>query len=99
MTADQFRAALDRLQLSRAAAGRLLGVTDQTMRRWALGKSAVPYSIVLLLRLLLSGKITADDIRAARAIASLQPCLSPSVQPFEPLELTAVDDGAVPRPS
>lgn len=39
------------------------------MRRWALGESALPHAIVLLLRLLVSGKITANDVRAARVIA------------------------------
>jgi len=89
MTADQFRAALDRLQLSPAEACRLLGITDRTMRRWALGKTAVPHAVVLLLRLLLAGKITADDVRAARVVASLQSCLSPSASLSESLQPTA----------
>jgi DNA-binding transcriptional regulator YdaS (Cro superfamily) len=79
MTTSQLRATLDRLQVSDAAAGRLLGVPKRTVRRWALGESAVPHAIALLLRLLLSGKISADDIRAARVIGSLQSCLSPSL--------------------
>lgn len=48
----------------RPGRGRLLGVNDVTSRRWA--KSGVDGTVVILLRLLLAGKITIDDVETAR---------------------------------
>jgi DNA-binding transcriptional regulator YiaG len=42
MTADEYREALARLDLSQVAAARLLGVDDRTSRRWATGERDVP---------------------------------------------------------
>lgn len=64
MTAKQFQAALDRLGLSQVGAARLLGSDPRTARRWALGERSVPEPVAIILRLMLSGKITADDIKA-----------------------------------
>jgi hypothetical protein len=66
MTTKQYRAALDRLGLSQAKASALVGADPRTGRRWALGESDVPECVAILLRLLLAGKITADDIDAVR---------------------------------
>lgn len=66
MTATQFRTALDRLGLSQVGAARLLGADGRTARRWALGERSVPTPVAILLRLMLVGKITADDIGDAR---------------------------------
>lgn len=66
MTANQFRAALDRLGLSQAAAASLVGADPRTGRRWALGERTVPACVAILLRLLIAGKITVTDINAAR---------------------------------
>jgi len=66
MTANQFRAALDRLGLSQAAAAALVGADPRTGRRWALDERAVPECVAILLRLLLAKKITVDDIEAVR---------------------------------
>lgn len=63
MTANQYRAALARLDLSQVGAARLLGVNDVTSRRWA--KNGVTGTAVILLRLLLAGKITVKDIETA----------------------------------
>ncbi len=65
MTANQFRAALSRLGLSQAGAGKLVGADPRTARRWALGERQVPACVAILLRLLVAGKITADDVQAA----------------------------------
>lgn len=62
MTAKQFRDALDRLGLSQLGAARLFNANDRTARRWALGERSVPEGVSILLRLLLAGKITPDDI-------------------------------------
>jgi len=64
MTAKQFQAAIDRLGLSQVGAARLLGADPRTARRWALGERSVPEPVAIILRLMLAGKITADDIKA-----------------------------------
>ncbi len=66
MTAKQFQAAIDRLGLSQVGAARLVGADPRTARRWALGERSVPGPVAIILRLMLAGKITADDIRAAQ---------------------------------
>lgn len=66
MTANQFRTALSRLGLSQAGAASLVGADPRTGRRWALGERQVPDCVAILLRLLVAGKITVDDINASR---------------------------------
>ncbi len=65
MTANQFRAALSRLDLSQVGAAKLLGADPRTARRWALGERPIPNDVAILLRLLLAGKITTKDVEAA----------------------------------
>lgn len=65
MTANQFRAALDRLKLSQLGAARLLDANGRTVRRWATEERSVPVQVGIILRLLLRGKITPADIEAA----------------------------------
>jgi len=62
MTAKQFQAAIDRLGLSQVGVARLLGADPRTARRWALGERSVPEPIAILLKLMVAGKITANDI-------------------------------------
>jgi len=62
MTPNQFRAALDRLDLSQVGAARLVGADPRTGRRWALGERPVPECVAIILRLLVAGKITMADI-------------------------------------
>ena len=42
MTADEFRAELDRLGLSQMECSRIMGVDGRTVRRWALGERPIP---------------------------------------------------------
>jgi DNA-binding transcriptional regulator YiaG len=63
MTAKQYRRALEELGLSQGAAARYLGVAARTSQNWALGFSTVHPCAAHLLRLLLNGKITLDDLR------------------------------------
>lgn len=65
MTANQFRAALDKIGLSQLGAARLFHAGERTPRRWASGEAAVPPTVAVLLRLLVAGKITTMDIEAA----------------------------------
>lgn len=64
VTAKQFQAAIDRLGLSQVGAARLFGSDPRTARRWALGERSIPEPVAIILRLMLAGKITADDIEA-----------------------------------
>ena len=62
MTAKQYRAALDRLGFSQLGAAKLFGVGPRTSRRWAAGDADIPETAAILLRLMVAGTITADDI-------------------------------------
>lgn len=55
MTPEDYVFVLKRLKLSQAAAGRYLGISARTSRRYANGDSMIPVSQVLLLRALLAG--------------------------------------------
>lgn len=50
MTPADFRAALDRLELSQSEAARRLGVDPRTVRRWIAGDRRIPGPVVELLR-------------------------------------------------
>jgi DNA-binding transcriptional regulator YiaG len=65
MTAAQFARARDRLGLTQAAAGQLLGSDERTVRRWELGERKINPQAALLVTLLLTGKLTADDLTQA----------------------------------
>jgi hypothetical protein len=64
MTANQFRAVLDRLKLSQLGAAKLFGVGERTARRWAEVGTTGPVSI--LLRLMVAGKVSVRDVENAR---------------------------------
>jgi transcriptional regulator with XRE-family HTH domain len=66
MTANQFRAALNRLGLTQLGAARLFDADGRTARRWALGERSIPPTVAILLRLLVAGKVSAEDIEAAK---------------------------------
>lgn len=58
MTAPEYRAAIKALDLSQVGAARLFGVDPRTSRRWALGEVAVPRTVALCLRLMVSYDVT-----------------------------------------
>ena len=60
LTSVQYRDALTHLGLTQVAAGRLLGASDRTSRRWA--RNGTHGAAVILLRLSLARKITPSDI-------------------------------------
>lgn len=66
MTANQFRAALDKLQLSQVGAARLFGADPRTGRRWANGERGIPAAIAILLRLLIRGRVSVVDVESVR---------------------------------
>jgi len=66
VTPNQFRTVIERLGLSQAKAAALVGADPRTGRRWALGERNVPECVAILLRLLIAGKLTIEDIDGAR---------------------------------
>lgn len=66
MTANQYRAALDKLGLSQRGAGSLFEVDERTSRRWALGERTIPPCVSIVLRLMVAGKITVADVLSVK---------------------------------
>jgi DNA-binding transcriptional regulator YiaG len=58
VTPDEYRETIARLDLSQAAAARLLGVDERTSRRWATGERDVPPPAVRFLRYLIATRKT-----------------------------------------
>lgn len=65
MSPDELVHALHALKLSQEGAARLIGHTGRGMRRWIAGDRSIPPTVAILIRLLVSGKITPDDVREA----------------------------------
>lgn len=63
MTADEFRDAIEALELSQVAAAQALEVDARTVRRWALGEREIPGPVRVALRLM-------SEARMARPITS-----------------------------
>ena len=66
MTPTQFKSALDRLNLSDAQFACLIGAHERTPHSWAAGRRSIPESVAILLRLMVAGRITAEDVEKAR---------------------------------
>ena len=62
----EFRETLKTLGLTQAEASCLFGFDQRSSRRWASGKRDVPYFLVIMLRMMVSGTINADDIERHR---------------------------------
>lgn len=54
MTPDEYRTALESLDLSQVGAARLLGVDERTSRRWAIGERPIPGPAERFLRYLIA---------------------------------------------
>lgn len=62
MTSTQFRAALKKLCVSQVRIANKLGIDPRTARRYALDEAAIPEPVAIILRLLVEGKITLEDL-------------------------------------
>lgn len=62
MTANQYRAALAKLELTQAGAAHLFGIGERTSRRWA--EIGVEGTAEVLLRLMVAGKVSVEDVKA-----------------------------------
>ena len=65
MTPDQFRTALETAGVDYYEAARLFRHDERTIRKWAAGQRSIAPTVAILVRLLESGKITANDIAEA----------------------------------
>lgn len=63
MTANQYRAAIERLGLSQRGAARFLGIPERQSRRYALDEAEIPEAVGKLLRLMVRLKLKPDDVR------------------------------------
>lgn len=62
MTANQYRAAIEKLGLSQARAADFLGISPRTSQSYALGEYPVPESIAKLLRLMVRLGLSTEDV-------------------------------------
>jgi hypothetical protein len=62
MTKEQYREAIDALDLNQVQAGRFIGVGPRTSRRWALGEAPIPRATAMLLRLMVRKKHSPEDV-------------------------------------
>jgi len=69
MTPKQLRAILKRTKLSQMEAGRVLGVTGRTVRKWIAGNTHIPPSSVTILNLIDMKVVTVEQIKRMTADA------------------------------
>jgi transcriptional regulator with XRE-family HTH domain len=80
MKGTDFRETLKSLGLTQAEAARLFGFEQRSSRRWVSGKRDVPYFLVIMLRMMVSGTIDPDDIgpdHQGRRVAPEHPASTP----------------------
>lgn len=65
MRPKQFNAALEQLELTQVGAAELLGFSARTARSYAAGDTPIPEPTAKLLRLLVAGKVTFEDVEDA----------------------------------
>jgi hypothetical protein len=64
VTPKQFKAALKALGLSQGRAAKLCGLHPRSAKRWAGGQRKVPEPVSIILRLLLSGALTIEQLES-----------------------------------
>ncbi len=62
MTAQQYRATIERLGLSQVDAGKFLGVTTRSSWAWANGKTPIPLAVQILLKYMATKNLTPADM-------------------------------------
>jgi hypothetical protein len=65
MTANQYKAAIDRLGLTQVGAARFLGVDERTSRRWIADERPVPEPVARFLRFMIAAKVTPEEVEKA----------------------------------
>ena len=67
MTPRQFKAAIRALGLSQGHAARLCGYYPGTAKKWASGGRKVPAPVAIILRLMLAGELTIEQLERVGA--------------------------------
>jgi hypothetical protein len=62
MTSNQYRKALAEINLTQVGFSRLIGIGERTAQSYALDETPVPNPVAILLRLMMHGIITEEDI-------------------------------------
>lgn len=65
LTPRQFKAAIKALGLSQGRAAKLCGYYSGTAKKWASGGRKVPEPVAILLRLMLDGTLTVEQLESA----------------------------------
>ena len=68
MTPRQFKAAIRALGLSQGQAARLCGYYPGTAKKWASGGRKVPAPVAIILRLMLAGELTVEQLERVGAL-------------------------------
>jgi hypothetical protein len=66
MTKKQYRAALAKIGLSIVGAGKYFGTNGRQSQRYAAGDAPIPHLVARNLELLVSGKITLQDLEPVK---------------------------------
>jgi len=66
MTHTQFRKAIGHLGISQLGIARLFGEKPRTIRRWIAGHSRIPSTAVILIRALILGDLTKEQVEQLR---------------------------------
>ena len=66
LTPRQFKAAIRALGLSQGQAARLCGYYPGTAKKWASGGRKVPAPVAIILRLMLAGELTVEQLESVK---------------------------------
>jgi hypothetical protein len=64
VTPKHFKATIDKLGLSQGRAAKLCGFHAGTAKRWAGGQRKVPEAVAIILRLMLAGILTVEQLES-----------------------------------
>jgi DNA-binding transcriptional regulator YiaG len=65
MTPTEFRRIMDSLGLTQTGVSSVFGISDRAIRAWLTGERGIPEPLAKLLRLVVAGKVSVDDVRDA----------------------------------
>jgi DNA-binding transcriptional regulator YdaS (Cro superfamily) len=66
MSPKQFQTAIDRLGIPQTGWARLTERDPRTVRKWVAGTNRIPPEAAILLRAMLEGKLTQEDVERLR---------------------------------
>jgi hypothetical protein len=62
VTHNEYRKALEKLNLSQVGAARMLGVDGRTSRRWIAGEVPIPHAVSIVLTVMRKCKLSSEDV-------------------------------------